>query len=158
MKLFNIDLEEYLIALALLFVIPMTVHFGTNIIAPRVDTQPYLQAEKEFFKGTDPDDREHVYNEWKKTQSYQEYQQKYCHRSFIHLLIKGPVACVIFYGAGLVLMPIISTGLVGVGIILSLMSSVSDYCSTYAGVQIVWIELLFAIVSLVLVVKYLLKE
>ncbi len=155
MKLLKINLQEYLIALALIIVIPITVYLGCNVIAPVVIDKEYQEKSKDFFKGytnKSYEKYEERQKEWKETTEYAEHQKKVCERTFIHLIITGIVSCIAFYMGAVLIMPIISAGLLAVGLILQAMYHNSyALCMSYHSIDLFWLELLFVLISFVII-------
>lgn len=152
------SLQEWLIAVGLFIVIPSTVYLGCRLVSPKIDYKVYQQEKDDFFEGYSikhEEQWEHRKSEWKKTDTYRDHEKKLCDRSVIKLIVAGLCSLVMYYLGSIFVFPIIGMSLVLTGLILTMMYSYSYYaCAVYHNVGVIWLELLFIAMSLLIVLWY----
>lgn len=150
------NLQEWLIAVALMIVIPTTVYLGCRLISPKPHGAEYTKSYQEFMKGYSYKDHEKYkerMKEWEHSEIYRNNAQKKCDRKFNFLMIAGPLSVVSFYIGSTFVMPVVGAGLVITGLSLLTMYSYSySSCKMFPGMMTLWLELLFLFASLVIVI------
>ena len=151
----SIHLQEILIALAFVIVVPITVFWGASFVAPSVQDTTYWQDYSQFMKGYSYQDKERFEAReaaWKKTERYLAWEGKVCQHNFMHLMIKGIASCGAFALGVYIVLPAISASMVTVGLILYAMYNNSyRMCNAYHGIGLFYIELLFVLLSFAVV-------
>lgn len=170
MKLFDIDLQEILIGLALVITIPIAVYFGCNAFV----SHPKLiwKEEHKFMESINKKRPKDMYDagkltpkmkewkeehdqrkkEWKKTSTFLEWEYKHCTKMFFDLIVKGVTSCICFVLGAYVAMSAIAASMIATGLILCIMYVSSSFeCAYFYGLSLFWIEFMFVLLSLCVV-------
>lgn len=153
-------LQEWLISIAFMIAIPGAVHFGCNLISPKIDNNEYFEQYSKFLtpaKGgmENAQARAALDSEWKKTSMYKERQEKLCKRDGIRLLFSGLLSVGLFFLGSLCTLPIVAAGLLSAANILVAMYSFAPFqCSDVFNIAFTWIELFFVTIGFLVVLLY----
>lgn len=150
------DFKESLIAIALLILIPTTVHFGCNLLSPKIDYEQYSKERADFFKEYQRPYNQEEYtkrkSEWEKTDTFMKHHDQICKTKFNYLMIAGLVSVCTMYLGITFFMPIIASGLVVCSLVLLMWySSGHKECGHVYGFNLFWIEFLFVFINLMFV-------
>lgn len=147
--------KYWLIALALLILIPITVSLGLTIVSPKIDHIAYRTAEKDFMKGytshgTDEEAEQwkNQYLKWTKTEIFLNHERKVCINQFIELIIHNTISIILFYIGATFSISVIAASLIFSGLILHIIAG--GPCPIIFGLNVKIIEMLFAFIGLII--------
>ena len=147
------NVQELLIAIALIISIPSTVYLGCKLVSPKIDYPSYWKEHHQFMKGY-PAKHEESYKlreaEWKESDLYKEKQSKECTISFIKLGVAGVISIALLYYGSIFIMPIIGASLIVSGLIVIMYYVDAYYNCSQFNTLLSLIELGLILISLLI--------
>ena len=157
--------QEWLISVALVLVLPATILLGVKLLSPEVEYKNYSASHQDFFKdfrGHHKDgrwssdtiaEREKLNQEWEQTEIFKTHGYQVCQGQFIKLMICGVLSVVLFYIGSVFVMPVVAASLMMSALILHLIYAWGGMmCPIFHGLNVRLIAILFALISLTIVV------
>lgn len=152
------QIQEWLIAFALMIVIPTTVYLGVGLVAPKVDFNQYYQKRNDFFKDYNRSDLKKYQEretQWQKTKTATSHESNKCGKKGLMLFVSGPISVGLLFLGSIFTLPVISMSLLITGVNVFLINFfMYAACDSYMGFNIVFIEMLFALAGLLVVLWF----
>ncbi|MCX5923040.1 MAG: hypothetical protein NTU89_00575 [Candidatus Dependentiae bacterium] len=159
----NSSWQEWVIAIALVVVLPATIWLGLQVVCPKVEYENYSRSYSNFFKEYrekgihDYESKEYKKLDagWKKTDAFKTHERQLCINNFVKLLVGGTLSIALLYIGTVFFMPIISSACIMSALILHQMCAFwgSTICPTVYGLNMHLLSILFALVGLLVILR-----
>jgi len=161
--------QEWLVAIALVVVLPVTVWLCLQVISPKVEYKNYSASYQGFFKkyrerkykGKASDEEYKALDaRWKQTEVFKNHEQQLCSNQFTKLMIGGTLSVVLLYVGTVFVMPVIAASCMMSALILHEMCASwgSTICPIVYGMSMHLLSLLFALMGLIIVLRAAYRE
>ncbi len=162
---------EWILAVALFFVVPCFIQVTIDSISPVIDHKEYAQKHDLFFGqkvDCDYEDytKEHCckYVEWKKnremewkaSETFLDYKKQIQHNSALFLLYVGPISFCLLSVGTIFIVPIIGASFIAAGIVLAgmIFFPTYDYSVSCFGINLWLFEFLFLIFGIFVLLQH----
>lgn len=159
----NSSWQEWVIAIALVVILPATVWLGLQVVAPKVEYQNYSKICSSFFekyrekkyRGNASDEEyKKLDAKWKKTETFKVHEYQLCTNNFVKLCVGGTLSVVLLYIGSVFVMPIIASSCMMSALILHTMcASWGSFCPIVFGINMHLLSILFALVGLLIILR-----
>jgi hypothetical protein len=164
----NSSWQEWMIAIALIVVLPATTWLGLQLVCPRVELENYSRSYMDFFKEY-RENAKHDYSSkeykdldarWKKTEAFKTHERQKCINNFIKLLVGGSLSIILLYIGTVFVMPIIASACIMCALILHAMCAFwgSTSCPTVYGLSMNLLSIFLALVGLLIILRAAYRE
>ena len=170
----NSSWKIWIIAIALMIVIPATLQLGLEVFMPKDNWQQNHQnmhafnekydqehgGMKEFADTESKDSRtqrqEYLrqrYAAWQQTDDFKKYEYIICKRFMMGVFVGGCAAALLFALSGFVNVTVISAALIMSGLSVYMMNNLGSVCPIWYDINVnIW-QILFALISLIIILR-----
>ncbi len=156
--------QEWLVAIALVVVLPATVWLGLQVISPQVEYKNYSASYQDFFKKyrerkqrgkTSEEEYKALDARWTQTDAFKIHERQLCSNRFVKLIVGGTLSIILLYVGSVFVMPVIASSCMMSALILHAMCASwgSTVCPIVFGMSMHLLSILFALVGLLIILR-----